>query len=278
MVGAKPVFIQTESKELIPSLQEIESAITDKTKAIIVNSPNNPSGAVYPEGLISDIVALCEDRHIFLICDDIYHKLVFDGNNAAPAYTFSKLGLEESNIIAVNGVAKLYGMTGFRIGWTISNSRIAAILTNIQAQTISCVSPVLQEAAAGALNGDQQVVEDLRQAMQQNRDIVVHGLQPFEDVNCMKPAGTFYVFPDFHKLIDGKHIKDSVALASFILQKAKVVTVPGKEFGVEGHLRLSYALDPESVAEGIERIRWALDQNAPESIQIGENTCVRNWR
>ncbi len=277
MVGGVPVIVTPEDGSFVPSFEEIERAVGHYTKAIIVNSPNNPSGVIYPEGLISKIVDLCESKGIYMICDDIYHKLVFDGKVAEPAYKFTTKDIESSKVIIVNGVAKLYGMTGFRIGWVVANRKMVEVMTNIQSQTTTCVSPVMQAAAEGALTGVQSNVEALRLMIQNHRDVLMQELRTFTDVRCYKPEGTFYAMPDFRAYCSSGAVKNSVDLAKFLLKKALVVTVPGKEFGMEGHLRISYAGTIKEVTEGIERMKWALDPNAPSDIYIGDRKLVRDW-
>ena len=277
MVGGIPVIVTPEDGSFVPSFEEIERAVSSNTKGIIVNSPNNPSGAVYPEELIARIVELCESRDIYMICDDIYHRLVFDGKAAIPAYQYTSKDVENSRIVAINGVAKLYGMTGFRIGWVIAQRKLVEILTNIQSQTTTCVSPVLQAAAEGALTGIQSGVETLRLFMQNNRDILMQEMNSFSDVRCFKQQGTFYAMPDFRAYCGNGLVKDSMELSKFLLKKALVVTVPGKEFGMEAHLRLSYAGSAKDLTEGIDRMKWALDPNAPSEIYIGDRKAVRDW-
>jgi aspartate aminotransferase len=204
--------------------------------------------------------------------DDIYHKLVFDGNKVEPAYRFTNKDLEASMIIVVNGVSKLYGMTGFRIGWTIAPRKLVEVMNNVQAQTTSCTSIVLQAAAEGALNGLQSAVESLRLMIENNRNVMMQELRSFNGVRVAKPGGTFYCLPDFRAYRD-----NSVALSEFLLKKALVVTVPGKEFGMEGHLRLSYAGTVKDITTGIERIKWALDPNSPNEIFIGDRKMTRDW-
>jgi len=251
--------------------------ISSYTKAMIVNNPNNPSGMVYPDELIARIVDLCESRGIYLICDDIYHKLVFDGKVAVPAYRHTQKDVENTKVIVVNGVAKLYGMTGFRIGWVVAPVKLVEIMTNVQSQTITCVSPVMQAAAEGALTGMQSMVESLRLAIQNNRDVLMQELHAFTGVKCTKPEGTFYALPDFRAYCRNSVAKNSVELAYFLLKKALVVAVPGKEFGMEGYMRLSYAGTVKELTEGIERIRWALDPNSPSEIYIGDRKIIRDW-
>jgi len=277
MVGAIPVFVRPEDGSFIPTFDEIESSVSSYTKAIILNSPNNPSGTIFPDELIGQIVELCERKGIYLICDDIYHKLVFDDKVATPAYHYSTKDIEDSHIIVVNGVSKLYGMTGFRIGWTVAPRRLVEIMTNVQVQTTSCVSPVMQAAAIGALTGRQSIIESLRLTIQNNRDIFMQELRSFTDVRINTPTGTFYALPDFHAYLRGSIAENSVALANFLLNKALVVTVPGSAFGLEGFLRLSYSGSVKDIKVGIERMKWALDPNAPNDIYIGDRRLVRDW-
>jgi len=277
MMGAIPIIVTPEDGSFIPRFDEIERVIGSYTKAIIVNSPNNPSGMVYPEELISKIVEICERKGIYMICDDIYHKLVFDGLEAFPACKYTKKDVENSTIIQVNGVAKLYGMTGFRVGWAIAPKKLVAIMTNVQSQTTTCVSPVLQAAAEGALTGMQSMVESLRLSIQNNRDVLMQELHSFADIHCRKPQGTFYALPDFSAYCRNSIAKNSIELCQFLLKKALVVTVPGKEFGMENHLRISYAGSVKELMEGIDRMKWALDPNAPSDIYIGDRKLVRDW-
>lgn len=272
MCQGVPVIVTPEDGSFIPRFEDIERAVSSSTKAIIVNSPNNPSGAIYPPELIAQLVDFCERRGIYYIADDIYHKLVFDGKRAVPAYAFTKKEVDSSHIIVINGVAKLYGMTGFRIGWAVAPRPLIEVMRNVQSQTVTTPAAVLQAAAEGALNGLQSTVEALRLAVQNNRDVLMQELKAFSGVRCIPPDGTFYALPDFRA-----YSNDSVSLARFLLKKALVVTVPGREFGMEGHLRISYAGTVKEVSEGIARIRWALDPTSPNEIYIGERKMVRDW-
>lgn len=272
MVYGVPVIVTPEDGTFVPQFEEIEQAVTSYTKAIIINSPNNPSGVVYPEDLIAKLVDLCERKDIYLIMDDIYHKLVFDGKQAVPAYRYTNRDIETTRIVVINGVSKLYGMTGFRIGWTVANRKLIQVMTNVQAQTTSSPSLVSQAAAEGALTGVQSVVENLRLGIQNNRDVIMNELQTFTDVKTYKPDGTFYVLPDFRA-----YGNDSVQLAHFLLKKALVVAVPGREFGMEGYIRFSFSGQAKSIIEAVKRIKWALDPNAPNDIYIGDRKLIRDW-
>lgn len=267
-----PVIVTPEDGTFTPRFEDIERAVTSSTRAIIVNSPNNPSGAIYPAELIEKIVELCERKGIFMICDDIYHKLTFDKNVAPPAYSFTKKDVENSHVIVVNGVAKLYGMTGFRLGWVVAPRELVKVMTNVLAQTTSCVSPIAQAAAEGALNGLQSVVEALRLQIQNNRDVVLQEMKTFNGARLIEPKGTFYALPDL-RAFNG----NSIELSKFLLKKALVVTVPGREFGMEGHIRISFAGSVKDITEGIARIKWALDPTSPNEIYIGDKKMIRDW-
>ena len=277
MVYGIPVIVTPEDGTFHPRMEDIERAVSSYTKAIIVNSPNNPSGEVFSSEFIAQVVEYCEQKKIFLIMDDIYHKLVFDGSVWEPAYKYTKADIENTMVIVVNGVAKLYGMTGFRIGWAISNRKLVEVMTNVQGQMTSCTSALLQAAAEGALNGMQSVVENLRLTFQNNKQVVVQELKSFKGVRLIPPKGTFYALPDFRAYLPSSLANDSVELSKLILKKALVVTVPGKEFGMEGHLRLSYAGSVKDIKEGIERIKWVLDPTSPNEIYIGDRKLVRDW-
>ena len=272
MVNGIPVIVTPEDGSFHPRMEEIELAVSSYTKAIIVNSPNNPSGIMFSKDFIHEIVEFCEEKGIYLIMDDIYHKLVFDRQQPISPFQFTNKDIETTRVIIVNGVSKVYGMTGFRIGWVVANRKMVEVMTNVQAQTTSCVSPVMQAAAEGALNGVQSVVESLRLTMENNRDVMMQELKTFNDIRVIRPDGTFYCLPDFRA-----YRSDSVSLSNFLLKKALVVTVPGKEFGMEGHLRLSYAGSVKDVTEGIARIKWALDPTSPNDIYIGDRKLIRDW-
>jgi len=272
MVYGVPVIITPEDGSFHPRMEEIERAVTSYTKVIIVNSPNNPSGVVYSDKFMAAIVDFCERKGIYLISDDIYHKLIFDGRPPTSTYKYTTHDIESTHVISINGVSKLYGMTGFRIGWAVANRKMVEVMTNVQAQTTSCASEVLQSAAEGALTGLQSVVEALRLTIENNRNVMMEQLTAFDGVRTVRPGGTFYCLPDFRA-----YNPNSDELSRFLLRRALVVTVPGKEFGMEGHLRLSYSGTVKDITEGVERIKWALDPKSPNEIYIGDRKMVRDW-
>jgi aspartate aminotransferase len=272
LCGAKPVAIYPEDGTFYPRLQDIEQAVNSYTRAVIINSPNNPTGAMYSEQFIAEIVEFCEKRGLYLIMDDIYHRLLFDGKRHLNCYKYAKDFSDNSKLIVINGVSKAYAMTGFRIGWAVANKKLIEVMKNIQAHQTSGPSVVLQKAAVGAIYGLQSQVESLRMTLENNRNVMMEQLDAFDGVNVTKPDGTFYCFADFNH-----YDKDSTKLAETLLEKVWVATVPGKDFGMEGYLRLSTCGTIKDITEGIERMKWVLDPNSPNELYIGERKLVRDW-
>jgi len=272
LAGGVPVIVKAEDGTFFPTVEEITAAVGSYTKAIILNSPNNPSGAMYSKDFVHQMVEYCEKKGLYLIMDDIYNRLTFDHVAAPICYDYLRSPLEESKLVVINGVSKMYAMTGFRIGWAIASKPIIAALATIQSQQTSGPSAPAQWAAVGALNGVQSSVESLRVTLENNRNIMLDRLHAFDGINVHKPEGTFYCFPDF-----SAYEKDSQKLSEFLLEKVRVVTVPGKEFGFEGHLRLSYCGAAKDISEGLDRIKWALDPNSANELYLGDRKLVRDW-
>lgn len=269
MIGAVPVEVMPD-KNFQVTIEAVKAKVTPKTKAILLNSPNNPSGTVFSEEFIKEIVEFCEAKGIYLAMDDIYHKLTFDGKKCPSAFKFAKEG---KNLVIINGVSKLYGLTGLRIGWAVSeNKELIAAMGRMQAQTTSCNSVVSEVGAAGALMGDQGVIEDLRSQLETRRNAAIEELKQIKDIGIVVPQGTFYTLVDF-----SKYGKDSIKLAEFLLEKALVSVVPGVAFGLEGFLRVSYCSGEDTIRKGIRRIRWALDKTSPDTTEIGGKEVKRTW-
>lgn len=253
LVYGQPVPVRP-SKGLLCSIEDIKSHITSNTRAILLNSPNNPSGLMYDEDFIKELVKICESKNIYLMMDDIYDKLVFDGAKCPRAFDYSSKPLDESLIVSVNGVSKSFSMTGFRIGWAIGSKAIIQAMSKIQAQITSCPGELNQIAAIGALEEGEKFIKKLVRDLERKRNILVEELSKLKKVKLQKPQGTFYSFPDF-----SEYEKDSTKLSDYILEKTGVVTVPGKEFGMDGHLRISYCGEEKNIIEGIKRIKKLLD-------------------
>ncbi len=253
--GGKSVPVYASDGSLYPTFDDMKDAINTKTKVVILNSPNNPSGAVYSEEFVKSVVEFCEKSDIFLIMDDIYHRLIFDNYQRVSCYKFSTKNINESNIIVINGVSKQYAMTGFRIGWAVANPAITEAITNIQAHLTSGPNVLMQKAAIGAIYGPQDCVTELAADLEKKRNILVEELNKIPNVKLSIPHGTFYSFVDF-----SAYEKDSIKLALDILEKVKVVTVPGVSFGMDGYLRISYCNSEKDIREGIQRIKKALGE------------------
>jgi aspartate aminotransferase len=272
LAGGVPVPVRPADGSFQPTIEDIVQAIGPYTKAILINSPNNPSGAVYAEDFIRQVVELCEQKDIWLIMDDTYNRLVFDGRHPVNAYAYTEANVDTSKLVVVNSVSKMYAMTGFRLGWAIGNRDLVKAMSNIQSQQTSGPATPSQWAAVGALNGVQNSIDALRLTLQNNRDVLVARLSAIPGVKVTKPSGTFYAFPDF-----SAYERDSQKLAAFLLEKVRVVTVPGKEFGMDGHLRVSFCGTLKEIKEGVERIQWALDPHAPNELFLGSRKLVRDW-
>ena len=272
LAGGVPVAVTPEDGSFQPTVPEIAEAVGSYTKAIIINSPNNPCGVMYTRDFVAELVRFCEKRSLFLVMDDLYNRLVFDGQTAPNPYEFAKAEPEQSKLVVVQGVSKMYAMTGFRIGWAITNGEVATAMTNIQSHQTSGPATPSQWAAIGALSGVQSSIESLRLTLENNRNVMLERLGTLPGVHVTKPDGTFYCFPDFRA-----YAKDSQKLAELLLERVRVVTVPGKEFGLDGHLRLSYCGTNKEIMDGIERIKWALDPEAPNELFLGERKLVRDW-
>ncbi|WP_428898101.1 aspartate aminotransferase [Parelusimicrobium proximum] len=269
MVGGVPVAVKP-AEGLQVTFEEIKAKVTPKTKVIMLNAPNNPSGMAFADDFIKQVVEFCEEKGIFLLTDDIYHKLVFNGLKTVSPFKFAK---NAKNLVAVNGVSKLYGLTGLRIGWAVSeNKELIAAMGRMQAQSTSCNSSLSETAAAAALMGEQSFVSDLISKLEERREVLTAELSKIEGIKVTKPMGTFYSLVDF-----SAYNKNSLELSEFLLEKALVAVVPGEAFGMDGYLRISYCSSKEKIAEGVRRIRWALDKTSPDEITIGDKLVKRTW-
>ncbi len=272
LAGGVPVAVTPEDGTFQPSVPDVADKVGSYTKAIILNSPNNPSGVMYSRDFVGEMVAFCEKKSLWLVMDDLYNRLVFDRQKAPNPYEFAKQSGESSKLVVVQGVSKMYAMTGFRIGWALGNREVVEAMTNIQSHQTSGPVTVSQWAAIGALSGVQTSIESLRLTLENQRNVMLERLRTIPGVHVTKPDGTFYCFPDF-----SAYDKDSQRLAELLLDRVRVVTVPGKEFGMDGHLRLSYCGTIKEIMDALERIKWALDPQAPNELFLGDRKLVRDW-
>lgn len=255
LAGGTPVIVKP-TQGLRVSAEEIIKAVTPRTKAIILNSPCNPAGHILSADFIKQIVEFAEQKKIFLVMDDIYHQLVFDGAKTPNPCAYAK---DFDNLVIINGVSKLYGLTGLRIGWAVcANKDLIAAMGRMQAQSTSCNCDLSECAATAVLNGPQDCVKELCTILQENRDILLEELAKIPHIHVEKPQATFYSFVDF-----SYYNKDSNALAAYLLEKVLVAVVPGAAFGAEGYLRISFCADKTAIIEGVRRIAEAL-KNLPQ--------------
>ena len=266
-----PVYVPTNDR-FIPELDQVLPYINERTKAILINTPNNPTGAVYPAEFVAGLVDYCESKEIYLILDDIYHQLVFGDTQWVPGYVFTSKSIDKSHLVIVNGISKTYGMTGFRVGWAVGPEYIIKAMEKVQSHTTSGASVLNQEAALGALKSGDISIKELKHNILASKKKLIDGLKVIKGIKLAEPGGTFYCFPDFKEFG-----MDSNQLASLLLEKAYVATVPGIAFGKEGHLRLSYTCTETEADESAKRIRWILDPDSPREISIGGITLLRDW-
>ena len=261
LANASPVIVETtEKNEFKITPEELKKAITPKTKAFILNSPSNPTGSAYSKKELEKIAEVAISKNFFVISDEIYEKIVYDGFEFTSIASLSE-EIKKRTII-VHGVAKTYAMTGWRIGYTAGADEIISAMNNIQSQSTSNPTSIAQKASVEALIGSQSEVEKMVSAFGQRRNYIVDRLNKIPGVSCYKPAGAFYVFPNFSsyygKSFQGKKIENSTHLADFFLDVARVAVVPGVEFGADPFERLSYATSMEDIKEGLNRIEEAL--------------------
>lgn len=258
-----PVLVNASEEEgFLPSLDKIESAATDKTKAIIINNPSNPTGMCFPEAELREIARFCVERNIYIIADEIYESLVYDGKKNFSIATISD---EVKNLtIVVNGVSKTYAMTGWRIGYTASNAEIAKVMSNVQSHATSNPNSIAQCAAIAALTGPDEPAKEMAKAFEERRNYMVERINSIEGVSCIKPDGAFYVMMNISKLIgseiNGVKITGSDTFAEQFLEVEKVAVVPGKSFGSDIHTRWSYATSMENIKMGLDRLEKFIAQ------------------
>ncbi len=255
---AKPVIIPTEEKNgFVMDKEALENAITDRTKIIMLNNPCNPTGATYEKEDLEFIAELAEKHDIWIVSDEIYEDIVFDGYKPVSIATLSDYAYERT--LVVNGTSKSYSMTGWRIGYTCGDKEIITAMTKLQSQSTSNPTSIAQMAAVEALNGPQDSVEMMRREFEKRRDYIVDALNSIEGVTCFKPKGAFYVFPNissfFGKSYKSKEIKGSMDFAMLLLEEARVAVVPGIAFGDDRFIRVSFATDLDTIKEGIEAFK-----------------------
>lgn len=261
LAGGKTVIIQTSDKTNFTITPEsIEQALTPKTKAIVINSPSNPTGATYSKEELKAIADVCVKNKILIISDDIYEKLIYDNFKFT---SIAQVFPEAKDItVVINGLSKTYAMTGWRIGYAAGPKDIISAMSKIQSQSTSNASSISIKAAVEALNGSQECVESMRKEFKKRRDYIVERLNSIPAIKCKKPQGAFYVFPNIKKLLgktfNGKTINTDLELSDYLLNDAKIAVVPGTAFGAEGYIRLSYSTSIENIKSGMDRLESVL--------------------
>ena len=261
LAGGNPVILNTLEKDGFKiKPEQLKSAITNNTRALIINGPSNPTGAVYSPEELKAIASVLIDENILIITDDIYEKILYT------KYPFANIASVESKLkdrtIVVNGVSKAYAMTGWRIGYAAGPEEIISAVSKIQSQNTSNPTSISQKASVEALNGDQSVVSMMVGEFRKRRDVIVAALNDIPNVKCLLPEGAFYVFPNvsgvYGHSYKGKKITDSTQLIDYLLDEANVAAVPGAAFGSDDHIRISYATSLKNIEEGVKRIKNAI--------------------
>jgi aspartate aminotransferase len=257
--GGVPVMLETEYENNFNiNIDKFKSLINDKTKLFMINSPNNPSGKYYDSKLLNQLASvLLDHKNIFISSDDIYEHIHWSHEKFHNILNVAPL-LKERTVI-LNGVSKAYSMTGWRIGYAAGNKEIIKKMKTLQSQSTSCASSISQAAAEAALSSACLELPDMNKQYKERHDFVVSELNQIEGVECKPTDGTFYVFPSFKNFIEKSEIvSNDKELALYILEKSKVAVVPGSAFGIEGHIRISIAIDIDSLKNAIERLKNTL--------------------
>ncbi|MEK6732924.1 MAG: pyridoxal phosphate-dependent aminotransferase [Candidatus Omnitrophota bacterium] len=256
LAEAKPVFIETDdSSGFRIKISDLKKTITKKTKIVIINSPSNPTGSIYSRDELLEIGKLCAEKNILIISDEIYEKIIFDGKQHV---SIASLGEDIfKNTVVVNGVSKSYAMTGWRIGYLAAyDTSLVAGVKNIQSHSTSNPASISQAASLEALKDSGAIVNEMRDAFEKRRNYIVERINKIKGLSCLKPEGAFYVFCKIHKIG-----LSSMDVADRLLSEAKVAVVPGKVFGSDNHMRLSFATSMENIKKGIDRIEEWFNKN-----------------
>jgi aspartate aminotransferase len=263
MAEAEPVLVDTlPDKNFEPDFDDLKSKINSSIKGVIINSPSNPTGGVWRDEAIIELLKLAKENGWIVISDECYERLVYDGKftSAERLNITHNIG---ATVLTCMSLSKTYAMTGWRIGYAAGAEDIIKAMSKIQGQATSCANSIGQKASIEALLGDQQCVEDMKGSFLKRRNLIVQLLNELPGVKCPVPNGAFYVFPDFsyylNREANGKLLKDTFDISEYILDAVQVVTVPGDGFGSSGHIRFSYATSSKIIKEGMERVKNALE-------------------
>jgi len=258
LAGGVPVeVLADETQDYLVTVDQLEAATTERTKVLLFCSPSNPTGAVYPADQVEAIGRWAVERGLWVVTDEIYEHLTYDGATA-PSMPVVVPELADRCVV-LNGVAKTYAMTGWRVGWLLGPTDVVKAATNLQSHATSNVANVSQRAAVAALQGDLSAVAEMKEAFDRRRRTVVRMLNEIDGVTCPEPKGAFYAYPSVKGLLGrevrGRAPATSAELATLVLEEAEVAVVPGEAFGTPGYLRLSYALGDDDLVEGVARMQ-----------------------
>jgi aspartate aminotransferase len=257
LTGAKVVEVPLKEEEgFILTVERLKEYITPKTKMLILNSPSNPTGSVFPEKDLKEIAQLCLEKNILIVSDECYEAFVYDGETFVSPASFSK-ELREITF-TVNALSKTFSMTGWRVGYVACPERYAKVIADLNSQSISNTTTFAQFGALEALKNpsSKEFIENMKRTFQARRDMAYELLREIPHVSVVKPKGAFYIFPNLGEY--SKAMGSDIALAEYLIEKGRVAGVPGSAFGAEGYLRLSYCVSEETIREGIRRLRDAL--------------------
>lgn len=257
LADGEPVYVETKENNAFKlTIESLNKALTSRTKAIVLNSPNNPTGTVYTKEELIEIANFAKTNNLIIISDEIYEKLLYGSNGHISIASLSEDAYNRT--IVINGVSKAYAMTGWRIGYAAASTDMVALMSNIQSHTTSNPNSIAQYASVEALNGQQDDVCKMIEQFKHRRDYMVERINSINNLSCIKPEGAFYVMVNIsdvlNKSIDGKVIKDSLTFSDILLEKEKVAVIPGIAFGVDNFIRLSYATSMENIKNGLDRI------------------------
>ncbi|MBE6068199.1 MAG: pyridoxal phosphate-dependent aminotransferase [Clostridium lundense] len=252
-----PVFVKTSKEDSYKyDIESLKQYITDKAKAIIINSPNNPTGSIYTKEELIKLAEFAKEHDLIIISDEIYEKLIYGDDEHVSIASLSEDAYKRT--IVINGVSKTYSMTGWRIGYAAASEEIVKLMSNIQSHTTSNPNSIAQYASLEALAGTQEFIHVMKQEFKNRRDYIVTRINGIDNISCIEPKGAFYVFIDISKIIgkaiEGETIENSLDFCSKLLEKGKVAAVPGEAFGIDGFIRISYATSMENIQEGLNRI------------------------
>jgi len=283
LAKGKPVTIQAkEENSFLITPEQLESSISPKTKAIILNNPCNPTGAVYNKIQLEALADIILEEDIFVIADEIYEKLVYE---EAKFHSFASLGEEvKKKTVIINGVSKAYSMTGWRIGYAAGPTEIISAMNRIQGHTTSNACSISQKASLEALSGPQNTISKMVSEFQRRRNYTLMRLKSIPGISCFESKGAFYLFPNissfFDKEFKNNQIRNSFGMAYYLLKEAQVAIVPGGAFGAEGYIRISYATSMENLEEGMDRITQALSELKPakKTKRISLNNSITHYQ